>query len=177
MANSEVNEVTDKAIRRGGILARLYFDMQSSKPEDLQPLMVDLINNKLLKAPGVIYGSGSIDEPMKLKDVHSTNAIVTVLFNDLGALINVVFNFAPIGVDIIKPEREFSIKTGELNTVMVALSQISAEYSKYILTRVLSKDELDKVNKELEVRQEMGAKLMKRQAENSQGKVPEEKPL
>ena len=171
---SEMQEVTDKAIRKGGILAKLYFDMQSEKAEELQPLMVDLLNSKLLKAPGVIYGSGSIDEPIKLKDVHSTNAVVTVLFNDLGALVNVVFNFAPIGIDILRPEREFSIKIADLNAILLGISQISADYSKYILTRVLSKEDLERVNKELELRQEMGSRLIK---DGSKGEAPEEKPL
>ena len=99
MAKSEVSEVTEKVIAKGGILTRLYFDMQSEKAEDLQPLMADLINQRLLKAPGVMYAAGSIDEPMKLEDVYSTNAMVTVLFNDLGALINVVFNFSPVGIE------------------------------------------------------------------------------
>lgn len=179
MAEPSVSEVTEKAVRKGGILAKLYFDMQSERPEDLQSLMVDLINNRLLKAPGVIYCTGSIDEPIKLKDVYSTNAAVDVLFNDLGAMINVAFNFAPIGVDVIRPEGEFRIKTGELNAIMLGLSQISAEYSKYILTRVLSKGDLEKVNKELEVRDAMGARLIKHgsQQDGSDGKAPEEEPL
>lgn len=58
MAKSEVEEVTQKTVARGGILAKLYFDMQSEKPEDLQPLMADLINNRLLKSPGSSTASG-----------------------------------------------------------------------------------------------------------------------
>lgn len=175
MAAQELKEVTDKAIQKGGMLVKLYFDMQSEKSEELQPLMADLINNRLLKAPGVIYCTGSIDEPMKLKDVYTTNAVVDVLFKDLGALINVVFNFAPIGLDILRPEKDFSIKISELNSIMVSLSQISAEYSKYILTRVLTPEDLEKVKKEMENRHEMGKKLM--QSPKSDGQVPQEKPL
>ena len=155
MAQSEVNELTEKTVSRGGLLAKLYFDMQSEKPDELQPLMADLINERLLKAPGVIYATGSINEPIKLEDVYSTSAIVTVLFNDLGALIHVVFNFSPIGIEVLRPQGDYVIKSGHLNSILISLSQISMEYSRYILTKVLSGEELKKVNRELRIREEM----------------------
>ncbi|MCL4365063.1 MAG: hypothetical protein M1569_01550 [Candidatus Marsarchaeota archaeon] len=163
MAKQEIEVMTDKALRSGGMLCRLYFDMQSEKQEDLQPLMTDLVNNRLLKAPGVLYCFGSIDEPIKLKDVYSTNAIVTVLFNDLGAVINVVFNLSPVGIDVLKPEGEYIIKSRDLTSVLVSLSQISSEYSKYILTKVLSGEELEKVKKDTLSRAEQGKRLLEKE--------------
>ncbi len=173
MAKSEVNEVTEKTIARGGILTKLYFDMQSEKAEELQPLMVDLINSRLLKTPGVVYAAGSIDEPMKLEDVYSTNAIVDVLFTDIGSLIQVIFNFSPVGIEVIRPQGDFVIKSSQLHAVLVSLSQMSMEYSKYILTKVLKPEDIDRVNKELRIREEMGKKAM----QGASGKAPEEKPL
>ena len=161
MAKSEVNEVTQKAVKSGGLLTKLYFDMQSKDKDELQPLMTDLINNRLLKAPGVIYCTGAIEEPILLEDVYSTSAVMNVLFKDLGALVNVVFNFAPIGIEILKPEGEYTVKISDLNGVMVSLSQISTEYSKYILTKVLSKEDLANVNTSLKAREELGKRLLK----------------
>jgi hypothetical protein len=171
MSKNEVSEVTDKAIAKGGILTKLYFDMQSDKAEELQPLMADLIDQRLLKAPGVIYAAGSIDEPIKLEDVYSTNAVVTVLFNDLGSLINIVFNFSPVGIEVLKPEGDYVIKSGHLNSILISLSQISMDYSKYILTKVLKGEELEKVNRELRIREEMGKRAIK----GSAGETPKEK--
>ncbi len=163
MAKNEVDEVTQKALHNGGLLTKLYFDMQSETKEELQPLMTDLVNNRLLKSPGVIYCAGTIDEPIEMDDIYSTNAIVTVLFKDIGALINIVFNFAPIGIEILKPEGEYVVKISDLNGVLVSLSQISAEYSKYILTKVLKPEDLEKVNTTLKAREELGKKLLKEQ--------------
>ncbi len=160
MAKSEVEEITQRALRSGGLLVKLYFDMQSTKKDELQPLMTDLVNNRLLKSPGVIYCTGTIDEAIQMDDIYSTNAIVDVLFKDIGALINVVFNFAPIGIEILKPEGEYTVKISDLNGVLVSLSQISTEYSKYILTKVLSKEDLEKVNTSLKAREELGKHLM-----------------
>ncbi|MEM3404979.1 MAG: hypothetical protein QW144_02035, partial [Candidatus Micrarchaeaceae archaeon] len=135
MAKSELEAVTDEAIKKGGILAKLYFDMQSEREEDLQPLMVDLINNRLLKTPGVIYCYGSIDEPIKADNTYSTNAVLNILFKDVAALINVSFNFIPAGIEIIKPEGEISLKPAELQALALDVAQISVEYTKYILER------------------------------------------
>ncbi len=160
MPKSEVNEVTEKVIHKGGVLTKLYFDMQSPNESELQPLMADLINNKLLKSAGVVYCFGSIDETIKLDNVYSTSAIVTTLFTDIGALINAVFNFAPAGIEILKPENEIVIKINQLQSVMLSLSQISVDYSKYILERVLKKEEYDKVMLDLKAREELGKKLI-----------------
>lgn len=166
MPKSEVEEVTEKAISEGGILAKLYFDMTSKTESELQPIMADLINNRLLKAPGVLYCYGAIEEPMKVKDDYTTSATVTVLFKDLGAIINVVFNFAPAGIEIIKPLGSFAIKTNELQSIILSLSQISADYSQYILSRVLKKEDLDKVMQDLKNREKLGRKLLKKDDES-----------
>lgn len=171
MAKTELQEVTEKTLRSGGMLAKLYFDMASEKQDELQPLMTQLINERLLKTPGVVYGFGSIDDPIKLEkeNVYSTNAIVTVLFKDLGALVNVVFNFAPIGIEIMQPEGNYTIKINDLNAIMVSLSQISAEYSKYILTRVMTPEDMEKIQKDMKSREEQGKRLMdKKHSEEKQ---------
>ncbi len=103
MGKSEVDEITEETVASGGILAKLYFDMQSEKQEDLQPIMADMINNRLLKSPGVVYCFGSINEPVKLDDSYSTSAEVTALVKDMGSLVNISFNFVPAGIEILKP--------------------------------------------------------------------------
>ncbi|MGC8586677.1 MAG: hypothetical protein ACP5K9_00065 [Candidatus Micrarchaeia archaeon] len=160
MAKKEMEEITENAIKRGGILAKLYFDMHSEKEDDLQPLMADMINNKLLKSPGVIYCYGSIDEPIKIDNIYSTNAVVTTLFKDLGALIGVAFNFIPAGVEIIKPEKELVLKSSELQSIILDIAQISIGYMQYIISRSLTKEDLEKVQADLKAREELGKKLL-----------------
>lgn len=116
MAKSQIDELTDETISKGGILAKLYFDMESEKKEDLQPIMTDLINNRLLKAVGVVYCVGVIEEPIKVDKNYSTNATVTGLFKDIGSLINVSFNFAPAGL-------RYSSQKGKLGLSLMNCSQ------------------------------------------------------
>ncbi len=170
MGKDEVEETTRKTIENGGILAKLYFDMQSDKKEDLQPLMTDLISNKILKSAGVVYCYGSIDEPIQLDDVYSTNAQAVTLFKDLSAMVNVAFNFAPAGVEIIKPEKELVLKIPELQSIILSLSNISVDYSQYILSKVLPKEDLDKMQKTLKTREELGKKLIENKGNEEEKK-------
>jgi hypothetical protein len=165
MAKNEVDQVTDDTIKSGGVLTRMYFDMQSPNAEELQPIMVDLVNNRLLKSQGVVYCSGSIEEPIKVSDVYSTSATVTVLFKNLISLVNVVFNFSPAGIEILKPEKDFMIRISELQSLLINLSQVSADYSQYILSRVLSKEDYQKVLLDIKNREELGKKLIDKKKE------------
>jgi hypothetical protein len=160
LANNEVEEVTSKALSSGGLLTKIYFDMESAKQEELQPLMVDLINNRLMKAPGVIYCFGAIDEPMKVKDAFSTSATVTVLFKDLWSLVNVMFAFTPAGVEVLKPQKEYFLKMSDLQALLLNVAQISLEYSNYILSRVLKKEDYDKIMEQMSNREALGKKLL-----------------
>ncbi|MDE1855092.1 MAG: hypothetical protein KGH57_02105 [Candidatus Micrarchaeota archaeon] len=173
MANEgkkEVEEVTKQAIDKGGLLVQLYFDMESDKQEDLQPLMVDLINNRLLKTPGVVYCVGAIDEPVKLKDTYSTSAQVTALIDSLWSLVNVMFTFSPAGIEILKPSRDYVLKLPELQTLLLNVSQISMEYNNYILSRVLKKEDYEKIQEQMKQREDLGKKLLEKK-----GQAPQEK--
>lgn len=162
MANKEVEEVTNKALEKGGLLTKLYFDMESEKQEELQPLMVDLINNRLMKSAGVIYCYGAIEEPIKLKDTYSTNAIVTVLFKDLWSLVNVMFVFSPAGAEVIKPQRDYTLKSNELQALLLNVAQVSLEYSQYVLSRILKKEDYDKILEQMKKREELGKSLLEK---------------
>lgn len=160
MAKSEVEELTEQTLAKGGILAKLYFDMESEKQEDLQPLMTDLINNRLLKSAGVVYCYGSIEEPIKTEKSYSTSASVVGLFKDISSIVNVAFNFVPAGIEIIKPLGEIRIKSSELQALLLDLANVSINYSQYILSRVLSKEDFEKVMKDMQNREQLGKRVM-----------------
>lgn len=171
MANEgkkEFDEITHQTIEKGGILAKLYFDMESEKQEDLQPLMVDLIDNRLLKAPGVVYGYGAIEEPMKVKETFSTSAEVTALFSSLWPLVNVMFNFAPAAVEIVRPAKDYLLKQTELQALLLNVAQISMEYNNYVLSRVLKPEDMEKIKEQTRRREELGKRLMEKKEEKKE---------
>ncbi|MGC8699682.1 MAG: hypothetical protein ACP5HW_02450 [Candidatus Micrarchaeia archaeon] len=163
MKKNEMEEVTKRVLEEGGILAKLYFDMQSEKPDDLQPLMTEMINNNILKLNGVVYCYGSIDEPIKVDEAtYSTSAALTILFKDFGALINLSFNYAPAGIEILKPEKEYILKTSQMQSIVLDIAQISLSYSQYILSKVLSKEDYEKIKESMERREKLGRELLER---------------
>ncbi|MEM0143377.1 MAG: hypothetical protein QXS81_03020 [Candidatus Micrarchaeaceae archaeon] len=160
MAKDELTAITEDAIKNGGLLLRLYFDMQDKDKNKLQPLLVDLLNNRLLKEKDVIYGYGKIREPIENEGFFVTSAIITVLLKGIRSAINIMFNYAPIAVEVLKPEKEAYISSAELQAMLLDISNISITYSKYILDKVLSKEDKIMIAKQLENRAEIGKKLI-----------------
>ncbi len=173
MANEgkkEVEEMTQRTLEKGGLLVQLYFDMESEKQEDLQPLMVDLINNRLLKTEGVVYCFGGIDEPVKLKDTFSTSAQVTALFASIWPLMKVMFDFTPAGVEILKPTRDYVLKPADLQALLLNMAQVSLDYSNYVLNRVLKPEDFEKIKEQMKRREELGKRLLEKK-----GQMPDKK--
>ena len=156
---NDVDIVTEEKIRKGGVLARLYFDMQDKDKEKLQHLMLSLVNDRLMKEKGVVYCYGSIEEPLEREGIFITSATITLLMDSFAPLIGVAFNYAPAGVEVLKPEKEIRLKTNEVQTILMDISQISVNYSKYIFERVLKPEDLETIKMDLENRAQIGKKL------------------
>ncbi len=157
---TEVDVATRKAIANGGILAKAYFDMYSEREEDLQPLMTDLISNRLLKFPGVLYCVGEIAPPIKSEELYTTNAAVTLLVKDFWTLLDMSFNFVPAGIEVLQPEGDYVVKHTDLQAIMINITQVSAQFSEYILSKVLTKEDMEKVKKDVKRREELGRKIL-----------------
>jgi hypothetical protein len=160
MAKSDVDKVTDEAISKGGILVKMYFDMRHNDKSKLQPLMTDLINERLMKEPGMVYCFGAIEEPLEREGVFITSGTVTILFNSFLPLIGVAFRYAPAGVEVIRPTKEMAFKPMDLQRMLMDISDISMNYSKYILERVLSPEEKAAVSTHIDARAELGKKII-----------------
>ncbi len=173
MAKDELAQITESTIRNGGLLARLYFDIQDKDKEKLQPLLVDLLNNRLLKENGVVYGYGKINEPIENEGLFVTSATITVLFKSLGTAANIMLNYAPVAVEVLQPETEMHIKMAEVQSILIDLSNVSIAYSKYILEKVLTNQDKEMILKEMKNRAELGKMLLEskgKKDDESQGK-------
>lgn len=165
MAKSDVEKVTEEKIAKGGVLVKLYFDMQNEDKEKLQPLLVDLINERLMKEQGVVYCYGSVEEPLERDGMYITSAIVTMLFDKLQPLVGVAFKYSPAGIEVLKPEGSINIKTFELQAMLMDLSQIALDYSKYILEKVMKPEDVNKMKEQIDNRAEIGKKLLDKKDE------------
>jgi hypothetical protein len=160
MAKTDVEKVTDETIAKGGILVKMYFDMRHNDKDKLQPLMTDLINERLMKEPGLVYCFGAIEEPLERDGVFITSAVVTTLFTSFMPLIGISFRYAPAGIEIIKPNKDISFKPMDLQGILMDISNISINYSKYILERVLSPEEKAAAVAHIQDRADLGKKML-----------------
>ncbi|MEM3227600.1 MAG: hypothetical protein QXK65_01465 [Candidatus Micrarchaeaceae archaeon] len=169
MAKTDLERVTEEKIQKGGVLSKLYFDMQDKDKEKLQPLMANLINDHLLKEKGVVYCYGAIDEPILFKDLYTTSAVVTVLTDSFLPLVNIAFNYAPAGIEVLRPEKGIQLKANEMQAILIDISQISINYSRYVLEKVLKKEDIEFLQRELENRERIGKALLEKKTEERQG--------
>lgn len=170
MAKSDVDRVTEEKLAKGGVLVKFYFDMQHNEKDKLQPLLVDLINERLMKERGVVYCYGAVEEPLEREGTFITSAEVTMLFDSFIPLIGVAFRYAPAGIEILKPQNNMTFKTFELQSMLMDLSQISLDYSKYILEKVMKPEDIEHMKRQIENRHEIGKKLMDKKDEGKEEK-------
>ena len=160
MAKNDVERITEETVSKGGILVRFYFDMQDKDKDKLQPLMTNLVNEQLMKERGVVYVYGSIEEPLEKNGIYSTSAVITVLFSAFAPLVSISFKYAPAGLEILKPEKEIKFKPNELQSILMDLSQISMDYSKFIFEKLLKPEDMEKIKEQMQSRAELGKKFI-----------------
>jgi hypothetical protein len=160
MAKSDIDRVTDETIAKGGVLVKMYFDMRHNERDKLQPLLTDLINERLMKEPGMVYCFGAVEEPLEKEGIFITSATVTILFESPAPLIGIAFRYAPAGVEVIKPTKDIPIKAMDFQKAIMEIADLSINYSKYLAEKVLSKEDRDAMFTHLNDRAELGKKLM-----------------
>ncbi len=160
MTEQDLRKITQEKISQGGILAKMYFDIQDKDKEKLQPILADLIHEHLLKEKGVVYCYGVIEEPLRMDEFYITSATLTLLLENISSLVHIAFNYTPVGLEIEKPEKEISLKINDLQAIVLDISNISTTYSKYILEKVLKPEDADEIKKRLENRAKIGKDLI-----------------
>jgi hypothetical protein len=155
-----VGEITDEAIADGGYLALLYFDLHAQSADEVKNIMVGFIS-KLTKEKGVIYAVGEIDSPMEKDNIFSTWAEVKMLAADFATLVRLAGQYAPIGVEILRPD-SVRLTLGEAQSALLDVSQVSHSFTRMIMERVLSKEEVEDYKKKMQSRAELGRRLLEK---------------
>ncbi|MCX6771520.1 MAG: hypothetical protein NTX79_05695 [Candidatus Micrarchaeota archaeon] len=155
--DKSVDEMTDDAIRQGGYLAMVYFDLHGTTPDAVKNLMVGFIG-KLTREPGVIYAVGEIDKPIEKEGMFSTWAEVKLLASDFPTLVKIAAQYSPIGVEILRPG-EVRMTLGEAQGSLLDVSQTSQNFTRLIMERMLSEGEKKDYATKLSQRIALGKKL------------------
>lgn len=158
----DVKKVTDDAIKNGGVLAMLYFDLHAADKESAQQLGTGFVNH-LIKTEGVIYALGEIDEPIGGGEGKnfSTSISVKILCKDFIILSNLCLTHSPFNVEILRPD-EINLPLNVAHEVLSLMAATTAEYKKYILTKIAKPEELQEFQEQLKVRAELGKKILEK---------------
>ncbi len=156
----DVEKVTKDAIANGGVLAMLYFDVHAATKELVQELGTGFVNS-LIEKPGVIFALGEIDEPVGgEKDKNwSSSVSVKILTKDFPTLAGICMSNSPFSVEILRPD-EIRLPLNQAHELLGTVAAATAEYKRYILTKVAKPEELAQMQESLKRRAEMGKKIL-----------------
>ena len=163
MAKS-VDDITIDAIKQGGILCLLYFDIHGNEKDALQKILVGFVG-KISKEHGVIYSYGEIDEPIEFDGMHSASAEVKLLVKNYQSLQALCARYGPVGLEILRPN-EIKLTVGEAQSVLMDVAMLSQDFVKAMMEKTMTPEEKAHYEKKMTQRAELGKKLLDRKDEN-----------
>lgn len=115
-----------------------FIEMQAVTKELLETYLGKL-EESLKKDKSITIYSISKAKPVKQGSYFSSFIDINFTVKDLAALIKFMFFYGPTSVEVIKPER-FEIKADDLQDALMTISQMTQNYSNYILKLVKEKE-------------------------------------
>lgn len=162
---TDVEKLTRDTVKNGGVLAMLYFDIHAKTKEGVQELGTGFINSVIQK-PGVVFALGEIDEPLSGGDGKNWSSSISlkVLARDFNTLAGLCMAHSPFTVEILRPD-EIRLPLSEAHELLGAMSATTADYKRYILTKLAKPEELAEIEQSLKRRAEMGKELLQKKEE------------
>lgn len=159
---SDVEKLTKDTIASGGVLAMLYFDIHAATKELVQDLGTGFINS-IIQKPGVVFALGEIDEPKGGEEGKnwSSTIEVKVLTKNFTTLAGICMANSPFTVEILRPD-EIKLPLSVAHELLGNMSATTAEYKRYILTKLSKPEEILQLQENLKKRAEMGRKILKK---------------
>jgi hypothetical protein len=154
-----VEQVTETAIEKGGVLAILYFDVHGNTKEEVEGLLVDM-SQRLTREKGVVYALSEIERALEAGDnIFSSGSKVRILADSFVSLVRLCGLYGPMGVEVLKPN-EIKLEVREAHDVLFTVSEMSHEFTTSMMMKLMKPEEREVFAKKMKKRAEMGKKLM-----------------
>jgi len=154
-----VEEVTEAALEKGGVLAILYFDAHGNTIDEVEGLLVDM-SQKLSQEKGVVYAVSEIERALEMEDkFFSSGAKVKILTDSFTSLVRVCGLYGPMGVEVMKPD-ELRLRPREAHDILFTVAEMSHEFTAMMMTKIMKPEERVAFSEKMKRRAEMGKKLM-----------------
>jgi len=166
---TDVEKLTRDTVKNGGVLALLYFDIHARDKEAVQQLGTGFINSVIQKE-GVVFALGEIDEPVGGEQGKnwSSSIELKVLTKDFATLANLCLAHSPFTIEILRPD-EIKLQLAEAHELLGLLSATTAEYKRFILTRMAKPEDIAKMQEDLRRRAEMGKSILEEKSKKEKG--------
>ena len=166
---NDAEKLTKDAVGNGGVLALLYFDIHAATKEAVQELGTGFINS-IIQRPGVVFAYGEIEEPFNAGDKKNwTSSIeLKVLTKSFFVLANICMDHCPYNVEITQPN-EIKLPLAQAHELLWTMSTITAEYKRYILTKLAKPEELASIQETMMYRAQKGREIMGKKAKPPAG--------
>jgi len=164
----ENEDLIEKATQKGAIYCVLYFDAYGDSEESVKNLLIDYLN-RIINEEGVIIGKGLIDKIEKLDNYFSSYGELVLVVKDLKTLIKLILNYAPIGLEILKP-KEINISISDLQSIGLDIIDYVHILAENYMKHILKGEKLERYIKEINKRKEYGKEIK----EKSQHQNPEQ---
>jgi hypothetical protein len=158
---NEVEKVTKDTVANGGVLAMIYFDLHAKTKVLVQEIGTGFINS-IIEKPGVVFALGEIDEPISGGEGKnfSSSIEIKLLTRDFTSLAAICMANSPYSIEILRPD-EIKLSLDQAHGLLGTMSATTAEYKRYILTKVSNPDEIARLQENLKARADMGKKILK----------------
>lgn len=156
----DVDKLTKDTIKNGGVLAMLYFDVHAKDKDAVQQLGTGFVKH-LLDKPGVVFALGEIEDPVagKAGENMSSSIEVKILTRDFLSLAAICMENSPFTVEILRPDT-IVLPLDQAHGLLGSMSAATAEYKRYIITKLSNPKEIAEFQKQLSVRAEMGKRIL-----------------
>jgi hypothetical protein len=104
---------------------------------------------------------GEIDEPMERDPGFSTSVEVKILIRDFVMLEKLCAVYSPLSIEILRPD-EINLSIDKAHELLMDIATRTFELKKFILQRTSSKEEIEKYKKDLEMKAELGKKILEK---------------
>ncbi len=158
----DIEKLTRRTVENGGVLAMLYFDIHATTKESLVDLGKGFINEMIHK-PGVIFALGEIEEPVDGGQGKnwSSSIELKMLVNNFATLGAICMAHSPYTIEILRPD-EIRLSLSDAHDLLSTMSAVTAEYKKYIVTKLSTPEEIAEMQANLKRRAEMGKNIIKK---------------
>lgn len=125
--NEDLN--LDEKLVEGGILSRLYLEVQGNSQEVAKKALENTVLNKMVGEPDFHVLEVKMFDLVKQEDKEQYSGVVEVksIASDFRSFLNVIMRYGPSAIEILSPE-EVTLKSDEMHSIVADVSDFAQAY-------------------------------------------------